>query len=228
MRLLLSLLALIGATFSLSLAGPAAAKDWTQTVVQLPSGAYRIGNPAAKVKLVEYLSYSCPHCAAFQKESAATLYGKFVASGSTSIEIRNQVHDQLDLAVAVLAQCAGAARFEPFMRDIYAKQDQWLGDGIEFQQANERRMAMYPPADRLKAAAQGAGISAIALQHGFTQAQVDACLTSDAPMARITAMMRAQPPAITGTPGFIINGTIADKVYTWEKLEPLLRSAGAH
>ena len=35
------------------------ARDWRTHVVMQPSGAYAIGNPAAKVKLVEYLSYTC-------------------------------------------------------------------------------------------------------------------------------------------------------------------------
>jgi len=228
MRFLFGMVTLVGAVFALSFAQPAAAKEWNATVTKLPSGAYLIGNPAAKVKLVEYLSYTCPHCAAFHKESAAVLDGRFIASGSTSLEIRNQVHDQLDLAIALLAQCAGPKRFEPLMNAFYDQQDQWLMAGIAFEQENGRRLAMYPPKDRLKAAAQGAGIPAIAEQHGLTAAEVDTCLASDAPMQVITKMMQTAPKAITGTPGFIVNGKIAANVYDWAHLEPILRAAGAH
>jgi protein-disulfide isomerase len=227
MRAFLAVLALLGAALSLGFATPAAAKNWDQTVTKLPSGAYLIGNPKAKVKLVEYLSYSCPHCAAFQKESAAVLRGKFIRSGSTSLEVRNQVHDQLDLAAAVLAQCAGAARFEGLAQALYAQQDSWMQSGIEFERANQRRLAMYPAADRLKAAADGAGISAIARQHGLSATEIDACFSSDAPMQTITRMMQNAPREITGTPGFIVNGKIAEGVYTWDTLEPVLRAAGA-
>ena len=227
MRFLFGVVALLGAVFALSFANPAAARDWTTTVTKLPSGAYLIGNPAAKVKLVEYLSYTCPHCAAFHKESAAVLDGRFIASGSTSLEIRNQVHDQLDLAIALLAQCAGPKRFEPLMNAFYDQQDQWLSAGFNFEQDNGRRLAMYPPTDRLKASAEGAGIPAIAEQHGMTAAEVDTCLASDAPMQVITKMMQAAPKAIDGTPGFIVNGKIFTRI-DWAHLEPILRAAGAH
>lgn len=228
MRFLFGVFALIGAVFALSSASPATARDWSSTVTKLPTGAYLIGNPGAKVKLVEYLSYTCPHCAAFHKESAAVLDGQFIRSGSTSLEIRNQVHDQLDLAIALMAQCAGPRRFKPLMDAFYDQQDTWLLAGIDFEQDNSRRFAMYPPQDRLKALAEGAGITAIATQHGMTPAEVDACLASDAPMQTLTRMMQAAPRQITGTPGFIVNGKIADKVYDWAHLEPILRAAGAH
>ncbi|HEX8580099.1 MAG TPA: thioredoxin domain-containing protein, partial [Allosphingosinicella sp.] len=39
--------------------------DWTQTVSATPAGGFLMGNPAAKVKLVEYGSMTCGHCAAF-------------------------------------------------------------------------------------------------------------------------------------------------------------------
>jgi protein-disulfide isomerase len=227
MRFLFGVAALVGAVFALSFAQPAAARDWNATVAKLPSGAYLIGNPAAKVKLVEYLSYSCPHCAAFRKESAAVLHGQYIRSGSTSLEIRNQVHDQLDLAIALLAQCAGPKRFESLMNAFYDQQDTWLSAGINFEQDNGRRLAMYPAKDRLKTSAEGAGIPAIAVQHGMTRAEVDSCLASDAPMQAITKMMQAAPKEITGTPGFIVNGKIATNVYDWAHLQPILRAAGA-
>jgi hypothetical protein len=46
-------------------------------------------------------------------------------------------------------------------------------------------------------------------------------------MKPILAEMQHIPPGITGTPGFLINGKLQDKVYTWAELEPALRAAGA-
>ena len=41
--------------------------DWTQTVAATERG-FRMGNPNAPVKLVEYASITCPHCAEFSAE----------------------------------------------------------------------------------------------------------------------------------------------------------------
>src|SRR3546814_9167637 len=63
------LLALIGVVMLAGAAAPAPqAGDWTRTVTQTAAGSFVMGNPAAPVKLIEYLSYTCPHCAAFSAE----------------------------------------------------------------------------------------------------------------------------------------------------------------
>ncbi len=43
-----------------------AAHDWSRTVAMTPEGGFRMGNPAAKVKLIEYGSLACPHCRHFE------------------------------------------------------------------------------------------------------------------------------------------------------------------
>jgi protein-disulfide isomerase len=225
MRFLMGLLALIGATTAF--AAPPPARNWETTVTQTKDGAFLIGNPAAKVKLVEYFSYSCPHCAAFQGESAKVLRGQMIRSGSTSLEMRNQIHDQLDLDAALLARCAGPKGFDLLTTAFYATQNSWLDAGIDFQQANGQRMAMYPKMARLKASADGAGLTAIARQHGMSQPQIDACFANEAGIQPIMLMTQHMPNGITGTPMFTINDKVVPDVYDWAHLEPALRAAGA-
>jgi len=226
MRFLYGLLALIGAAF-LGYAASAATPEWQNHVTQSSDGAFVVGNPAAKVKLVEYLSYTCPHCAAFSRESASVLRGQMVKSGSTSVEIRNLVRDQFDLDAALLARCAGTAGFDKLTTAFFAQQDQWLSAGGEWAENNSQRMAMYPKMARLKASADGAGLTAIARANGMSQPQIDACFADESALQPIMAMMQRIPSGITGTPGFLINGKVQDKVYTWASLEPVLRAAGA-
>jgi protein-disulfide isomerase len=226
MRFLIGLLALIGVGLSLNQA-TAATTNWQTHVVKTANGGFVVGNPNAKVKLVEYLSYTCPHCAAFSKESAAVLRGQMVRSGSTSIELRNLVRDQLDLGAALLARCAGPAGFDKLSAAFFAAQDQWLPAGIQWEQTNGQRVALYPKMARLKASADGAGLTAIARANGMTQAQIDACFASEAGLQPIMTMMQQVPAGITGTPGFLINGKLQDQVYGWTALQPALRAAGA-
>ena len=227
MRLIVGFIALIGAMLSVSLAADAAAPNWQARVTRTADGGFLIGNPAAKVKLVEYMSYTCPHCAAFSRESAAVLRGQMIKSGTVSLEERNLVRDQLDLAAALLARCAGPAGFDKLSTAFFAQQDTWLPAGIQFEQANGQRMAMYPKMARLKAGADGAGLTAIARANGMSQAQIDACFASDAGLQPVMAMLEKVPAGITGTPGFIVNGKLQDKIFDWAHLEPILRAAGA-
>jgi len=61
MRLLPVALALLA--LPLTLAGAAPVRNWPATATMNADGAYVIGNPAARVKLREWASYTCPHCA---------------------------------------------------------------------------------------------------------------------------------------------------------------------
>ena len=47
--------------------------DWTHAVALTPEGGVRMGNPAARVRLVEFSSFTCPHCAAFASEGLPAL-----------------------------------------------------------------------------------------------------------------------------------------------------------
>ncbi|WP_343528519.1 thioredoxin domain-containing protein [Sphingomonas sp.] len=230
MRLFLSLAAL-GLAFA---AGPAPAAqaqgkavNWTAHVTQTPAGAYVIGNPAARVKLVEYVSYTCPHCAAFMGASAPILKGQMVRSGSTSIEVRHYILNRIDLAAALVARCGGAEKFAGLTETLFAQQKTWLTRGMEFEQANGQRIGMYPMAAQMRAIADGAGLTEIGKAAGLSDAQITACLSDRAATDRIVAMTSSAPDTIEGTPGFWINGKQAKGVFTWDALSPLLRAAGA-
>jgi hypothetical protein len=86
---------------------------------------------------------------------------------------------------------------------------------------------MYPKDARLKAAAEGSGLSGIARANGMSQAQVDACLTDPAGLAQITSLLQHVPTGISGTPGFLINGKVQADIFNWATLQPALRAAGA-
>ena len=101
--------------------------DWTQVVSETPQGGFVMGNPQARVRVVEFGSFTCPHCAAFSEEGAPALIDKYVKSGQVSFEFRNFIRDSADLAAALLARCNGPAAFFPLTDQIFAAQEEWLG-----------------------------------------------------------------------------------------------------
>src|SRR5207237_2794614 len=68
-------------------AHPTVVRDWTRIAVRTPEGV-RIGNPAAQVKLVEYGSITCPHCAAFANQGGTAGLDRHVRTGRVSGEYR--------------------------------------------------------------------------------------------------------------------------------------------
>lgn len=203
-----------------------AARDWSTHVVQAPSGAYLIGNPAAKVKLVEYLSYSCGACAHFVGESQGPLKQGYVRRGSVQIELRHAVRDPLDMAAALLARCAGPQDFSGATDAIFADQRSWLRIGSQWWRANEAALQSRPELARLKAVAEASGLSPLMRARGMSQARIDQCFANPADLNRLTTMAEASWKVIKSTPTFVINGKTGGGGH-WETLEPELRAAGA-
>jgi protein-disulfide isomerase len=204
---------------------PPANGDWTQTVVETPEGGYRMGNPNAEVKLVEYASISCPACAAFSAGGHQPLTQNYVKNGQVSWEFRPYMLFPTDPGLFALLRCQGPQPFFANVEQLYATQSDW-----------GRRLASVPP-DQLQALSAmtpqqqaGAIVKAIRMdqffrQRGMPQAQVDQCLADPAALARLAEIQRVgQNDNVRGTPTFLINGTPAE-VITWPELEPKLRQA---
>jgi protein-disulfide isomerase len=205
----------------------AAPVDWSKTVSRAPNGAYVLGNPKAKVRLVEYLSYSCPHCAHFTGEASAPLKAKYVSKGTVAVEFRNAVRDRFDFAAALLARCGGAQRFFAQNEALFAGQDALL----QRASAHEARSAMPENSstnDVLADMAASAGLIDFMTARGVPAAAANACLTNTAEQDAVLAMTKEawQIRKIQGTPWFVINGQTIGAT-DWANLEPKLRAAVA-
>jgi protein-disulfide isomerase len=148
-----------------------------------------------------------------------------VRSGSTSVEIRNQVHDGIDLAAATLARCSGAAAFPRVHAAFFQKQDEWLGRASDWAQGNQARIASWPQLAQLSAIAEGAGLTAIARDAGAPPAAIASCFATDAAVTKTLAASQGTSK-VQGTPAFEINGRLIQNV-GWAQLQPQLRAAGA-
>ena len=145
--------ALIFASGAPAAAKPAPARDWSRTVAATPEGGFRMGNPAAKVKLIEYGSLACPHCRHFEETGYKPLVAKYVRTGRVSYEFRNLLLNSPDIAVSLLAHCAGPARFFPMSVEVFASQPQWEAKVINLQRrpkGRNREAGRYAAAGSLR------------------------------------------------------------------------------
>lgn len=212
------LLAMAAALFAL--AAPAAAqRDWTTMVTQTPSGAFVMGNPKAKVKLVEYLSLTCDHCAHFAEEAFGPLKAGYIRSGKVSLELRHAIRDPFDIAAALLVRCQGPGGYFQSTETVLARQPEWLQRAS---QLPEEEPGDKPMGERLIAMAKGSGLDTM-----FPPARVAPCLSNAAEHKRLAAMADEAwvKRKIGGTPAFLINGVIQADVASWDALEPRLKAA---
>ncbi|KQN93778.1 hypothetical protein ASE95_02350 [Sphingomonas sp. Leaf231] len=207
-----------------ALIAASAPRPWTAVATPVTNGGYLVGNPQARVKLVEYVSYTCPHCAHFEKDAGDTLKA-MVRSGSTSVEVRSQVHDGVDLAAATLARCSGAAAFPAVHAAFFTRQEEWTRRATQWVEGNRARVESWPQLAQMAAVAEGAGLPAIARAAGAPAAAIKACFADDAAIKRTIAASE-RTSKVPGTPAFEINGRLIQNV-GWAELQPQLRAAGA-
>lgn len=213
------------AALALALVAAAPATDWSQLARLTPKGAYVIGSPAAPLKLVEYGSYTCSHCAHFAKASDAVLKGQMIRSGKVSLEYRHLIHDPADLGAAILARCAGPRGFAGAHQMIFATQETWLPKVAAYQQATPD-VVTRPLIAQARAYADAGGLTAAMRARGLTPARITACFADKAEVDRITAMTGDAPIEVNSTPTFYLNGALQPPM-GWDTLEPVLRAKGA-
>jgi protein-disulfide isomerase len=202
--------------------------NWTMVVNATPAGGFMMGNPNAKVKLVEYGSLTCPHCKAFDDEGVPTLIGKYVKSGQVSWEFRNYVRDPFDLTASLIARCNGAKSFFPLMRALYDNQMGWVGKIQATPQAQLESLQNLPPTKEFVQAAKFAGLQDFAAARGVPVAKSNQCLGNENSinqLVQMTSDVTNQFPNFPGTPTFVINGKMVENTATWALLEPQLKKA---
>jgi protein-disulfide isomerase len=208
----------------LAVVAAAPARDWSAAVAPNAAGAWVIGNPAARVKLTEWASYTCPHCAHFDVESRAVLKGRMIRSGSTSLEVRHLIRDPLDLAAVAVARCGGPRGFVARHHAIFDGQERWLQTGAAYLQKEGAALAKLAQPVAFRRIADAAGLTAIGKTAGLTDPQVAACFAAPA-LDALTRLGQA-PAEVQATPSFFINGRYVPNA-GWAELEPVLRQAGA-
>jgi protein-disulfide isomerase len=205
----------------------ASARAWTATIVATPEGGFRMGNPNARVKLVEYGSLTCGHCAAVARAGVPTLLGTYVRSGKVSYEYRSYILNGLDVAAALVARCGGAGRFFPVADRIYATQEQWMGRYAALSATQKAQLEAASRPVRLTRLADLTGLTTLAAQQGIAPVAAKRCLADPAGLDRLESIAAAaEALGVNSTPTFIFNGANIG-TQTWATLEPILReSAG--
>ena len=205
------------------LAAPAVAKtDWASMVSATPEGGILIGNPAAKVKIVEFASYTCSHCKAFHEAGLPALKAKYVATGNVSLEQRSFVRNGPDFAASLLVVCLAPAPGLALTGRLFADQEALAKTFIAMTEADNQAITALPAAQQPGRMAAISGLDRWAAANGVPAAKGKVCLADEAAQERL---MVTRNDALTrykleGTPTFVVNGATAAGVYDWASLEP--------
>lgn len=200
-----------------------AARDWSTVVTRAPSGAFVMGNPRARVRLVEYASLTCSHCAAFTAEGLPALRSDYVRRGLVNLEVRHAVRDRADLAASLLVRCAGPQGYFAALERMFAAQEQWLPRAAAVIDDGEGGDTPAGRQKALLATATAAGLPAVAR---LSPAAATACIGNPAEQKTLGAMTAEAWGVrhIAGTPTFLIDDHVVEGT-SWAMLQPQIAAA---
>ena len=203
-------------------AKPAKKGNWGATVTEV-NGGHLIGNPDAEARLVEFMSYTCSHCATFARTGDGAIKLLYVPTGKVAYEIRHLIRDPVDLTAALAAQCGGPIKFPGNHEVLILKHDEWMDKARNVSRAQLSRWNFGTWSARVQAIASDLGFYDIMESRGYTRAELDKCLTDEAKAKKIDAQSQADVAefGLRGTPTFFMGGKQLD-VNTWAGIQPLL------
>ena len=153
---------------------------------------FGIGDVNAKVKIAEYLSFTCPHCAAFHADIYPRLKVDYIDTGKVRLDYHEVYFDQLGLLGGMLARCGGEMRYMGITDMLFDKQKDWAG------------------AEDMPAAVEA--LKTIGRAAGMDDAAMEICLQDQAVAEALVAHYQESIAAafpddsFGGTLSFIING----------------------
>ena len=174
--------ALVSTAFAQEAAATASEAAEPATVIDMT-----LGNPDAKVTLIEYASFTCIHCANFHNNSYDQLKADFIDTGKIKFVYREVYFDRFGLWAGMLARCQGPVKYFGITDLLFERRDDWL----------------------LKSDAEIAeGLRKMGRIAGMTDETINACLADSAKAQALVAEYQKNKEAdgVESTPSFLING----------------------
>jgi protein-disulfide isomerase len=179
----------------LQLPGAALAQDATAT--ETPTAEIDIstiqdmmqGSVDAPVEIIEYGSFTCPHCAAFHADQYQQIKTNYIDTGKVRFIFREVYFDRFGLWASMIARCGGELRFFGISDILYSTQQDWTAGGDPALIAENLRK--------------------IGLTAGLDTAMLDTCLNDEVMAQTLVAWYteNSTRDGVEGTPTFFVNGT---------------------
>ncbi|HEX9556350.1 MAG TPA: DsbA family protein [Reyranella sp.] len=160
-------------------------------------GDHVLGDPKAPVTLIEYASFTCPHCAHFHTQVLPELKKKWIDTGKVKLIYRDFPLDQVAAQAAQIAECAGNDRYFGVIDLIFRGQPTWA-----------------TASDPIAELAKPLRIA------GLGEKEIKACLANEAKANEVVADRRGgETLGVNSTPTLFIDGQMYSGARSVEELD---------
>lgn len=165
---------------------------------------HTLGAKDAPITLIEYASLSCPHCAAFNRESFGRIKEKYIDSGKLLFVFRNFPLNQPALTGAMFASCIAKndnTKYFKTIKNLFKTQDAWAFDA-----RFEKRL------------------EALAKLEGMSEQDFQKCINNEELKQNILTqrIVAAKSLNLKSVPSFFINGELSSGYVDYVTLEKLI------
>ncbi|RYH04016.1 DsbA family protein [Salipiger sp. IMCC34102] len=162
-----------------------------------------IGAEDAPVEMIEYASFTCPHCANFHATVWPQLKADYIDTGKVRFVYREVYFDRFGLWASMIARCGGEMRFFGITEELYDQQRNWTASGDPATIAQE--------------------LQTIGKTAGLSEEDVTACMSDAQNAQNLVAWFEqnAEEDGIRSTPSFLIDGELHSNM-SYEDLKEIL------
>ena len=160
-----------------------------------------LGRSDAPLTVIEYASFTCPHCATFHTQTWPQVKENYVDTGKVRFILREVYFDPYGLWAAMVARCGGEEPYRAIVSQLMKQQDSWTA-------AEDRAGALQR----------------IGRANGLSSDEIRACLQdrdyAEALVERYKETAGADD--VSSTPTFLINGEVQKGAMPYEEFAAIL------
>ena len=175
--------------------GAAMAQDSTEAATEAAPETAEVtdmvlGQADAPVTVIEYGSFTCPHCAAFETEVFPQIKEDYIDTGKVKFIFREAYFNKYDMWASLMARCGGEMKYFGIVDMIYSTQNEWARQSSEADVAD--------------------AIRKIGLQAGIERDALDACMQDGEQLKSLVEWYQGNVEAdgFSSTPSFVVNGEL--------------------
>ena len=166
-------------------------------LLAIQPGDHVLGDPKAPITVIEYASFTCPHCAHFHTQILPEIKKKWIDTGKVKLIYRDFPLDQVAAKAAQIAECAGNDRYFGVIDLIFRGQPTWA-----------------TASDPIAELAKPLRIA------GMGEKEIKECLANEAKANEVVADAKGgETLGVNSTPSLFINGQLYPGARSVEELD---------